>query len=326
LIKKQQTKSLKLLKLEVILNRLLQNHPSRSELQGEYSKSFAGNIGEESLNYYLTDLQDDKFYILYDLRLPRNSSKKYYFQIDCLLIHPQFCILLEVKNLIGDLYFDHQFDQMIRTRNEIKETFPDPVNQVELQKEYFAKWLEQNKFPKIPLQTLVVITNPRSHISISPLYKKEKAQKIIRGRILGSKIMSFTKNESADILMKKDMNRLSTQLIKQNEPLNYDLLSAYNIHLDELQTGVICPFCGSIPMIRTYGNWFCSSCHKRSRTAHVQAIEDYALLFGCEVKNKTLRNFLHLYSSTSMKKLLMAMNIPSNGVTNATTYKLPLPK
>jgi hypothetical protein len=235
-------------------------------------------------------------------------------------------MLLEVKNLMRDLYFDHQFDQMIRTRNGIKETFPDPVNQVELQKEYFAKWLIQNKFPEIPLYTLVVITNPRSHISISPLYKKEKAQKIIRGRILASKIMEFINATSAQILGKKDMNKLSALLIKQNEPNNSDLLSTYNILHDDIQTGVICPFCGSLPMIRTYGNWFCNTCHKRSKTAHIQAIHDYGLLFNNEVKNKTLRNFLHISSGTSMKKLLISMDIPPNGSTNSATYKLPLPK
>ncbi|WNB91686.1 nuclease-related domain-containing protein [Bacillus sp. NEB1478] len=326
MIKKQRTKSLKLLKLEVILNRLLLNHPSMHDIRNEYSKSHTGHIGEESLDFHLSELQHDVFDILHDLRLLRVSSKKYYFQIDCLLVHPQFCLLLEVKNMIGDLYFDHQFDQMIRTRNGVKETFSDPVIQVELQKEYFAKWLIQNKFSKIPLYTLVVITNPRSHISLSPLYEKAKAEKIVRGRVLASKIREFINTPSDIILEKKDMNRLSAKLFKQHEPNNSDLLSIYNIHPDDIQTGVICPYCGNLPMIRTYGNWFCSSCQKRSKTAHIQAIQDYSLLFDKNVKNKALRKFLHISSRNSMKKLLFSMGILPGGNTNSATYKLPLPK
>ncbi|MDM5316293.1 nuclease-related domain-containing protein [Fictibacillus sp. b24] len=324
MIKKPRTKPLKLLKLEVILQRLVLNHPNIGELQIELAKYTAGHRGEASLAYHLNDLDEDSYVILHDLRLPRDKDKQYYFQIDCVIIHFSFCVLLEVKNLKGDLYFDHQFDQMRRTINGEDETFPDPVNQVEQQKDHFKKWLTRNQFPLIPLHTLVVITNPKSFITISPRYGNKAAQ-IIRAKHLARIINNLPKLQN-QLLTKKDISKITTRMLKQHQQLNTDLLKTYHIKDSDIMTGVACPFCKHLPMVRKKATWYCSACFKKSKNAHIQAIRDYAILFNVNVKNKTLRNFLHVHSSTSMKNLLKSMDINPSGPTNSATYQLPFPK
>jgi ribosomal protein L37AE/L43A len=309
----------------MILERLLLNHNKRNDLVSEYAKLNAGFKGEESLDYYLADLKDKSFSIFHDLRLPRDKDRKYYFQIDCLVIHHRFCVLLEVKNLIGDLYFDHQYDQIKRSRNGIEETFSDPVNQVEIQKDYLSNWLKVNNFPALPLKTLVVITNAKSYITISPKYGRN-ARKIIRGKYLVSKIMEYLHMNNGIELSNNEIRKLSSILLKQHTELNSDILRRYKIQPQDIKTGVACPKCGEIPMIRRYGYWFCSDCSLKSKDAHIQAIKEYALLFKQVVKNKEIREFLHVKSSTSMKKLLISMKILPKGNTNSATYKLPLPK
>lgn len=325
MIKKQRTKPLNLLKIELILSRLLPNHNKRNDLDNEYAKLNAGFKGEESLDYYLADLKGESVSIFHDLRLPRDKDRNYFFQIDCLVIHHRFCVLIEVKNLIGNLYFDHQYDQIKRSRNGIEETFSDPVNQVEIQKNYLAKWLEANNFPALPLKTLVVITNPKSYITISPKYGRN-AQKIIRGKYLVSKIMEYLQKNNGVEVTEKEIKKLSSTLIKQHTEHNSDILKRFKIQPEDIRTGVVCPKCGEIPMIRRYGHWFCSHCSLKSKDAHIQAIKEYALLFKQVVKNKEIREFLHIKSSTSMKKLLISMKILPKGNTKSATYKLPLPK
>ncbi|MDM5318035.1 nuclease-related domain-containing protein [Fictibacillus sp. b24] len=325
MIIKNRSKSLKLLKLEVLLERTSLSHKRRQDFEAEYAKNFAGYKGEASLDYYLNGLVGKDYHIFHDIRLPRDEHHKYFFQIDCLVVHPNFFVLLEVKNLIGNLYFDHQFDQIIRTKDGVDDTFSDPVNQVELQKLHFSKWLVQYKFPKVPIQTFVVVTNPKSFIRISPKYGT-KANKIIRGNELAKKLNEYS-NHSADFtLFKKDVKKLSKQIMKDHTPNNVDILKSFKIQKNEIITGVECPLCKKFAMIRTHGNWFCTSCQNKSKGAHIKAIQDYALLFGETAKNKELREFLHIDSRTSLKKLMISMDIPPIGTTKAATYTLPLPK
>ncbi|WP_130295511.1 nuclease-related domain-containing protein [Fictibacillus sp. BK138] len=273
---KKRTKPLKLMKLEVLNGRIVQNHSKIHLIGSDFAKYQAGFKGEMSLDFYLKDLNEDEYHIFHDLRLPQSSNEQFYFQIDTLIVHSQFCILIEVKNLIGNLYFDHQFDQMIRTRDGVDETFSDPINQVELQKAQFAKWLKLNKFPEIPLHSLVAITNPKSYIRISPKYGK-KSQKIIRGNTLVNKINGYVSSEQESVLLKKDLKRLTKYLIREDTPQNPDILRNYSIQREEIVTGVFCPKCKKPPMIRLKRTWLCLNCSGKSSNAHEKALQDYAL-------------------------------------------------
>ncbi|MED1864080.1 nuclease-related domain-containing protein [Fictibacillus nanhaiensis] len=325
MIKKTRTKPLKLLKFEALLERILPSHNQKQLIESSYRKYLAGFRGELSLDYFLSELPHDDYHIFHDLRIPRNDNSQLYFQLDAVIIHSKFCIIIEVKNLIGNLYFDHQYDQIVRTREGIDETFPDPVNQVEIQKNHFSNWLLRHKFPRIPIHTLVVITNPKSYIRISPKYGKN-AKKIIRGRTLPNKIKEIEKLESEVILQKRDLKRISSMLLKVHTSHNPDILKLFNIHRNEILTGVFCPNCTQVALIRIKRNWLCASCSNTCLNAHKKAIIDYALLFSPVVKNKDLRSFLHMESQSSVKKLLYSMKLKPTGERKAATYTIPLPK
>lgn len=325
MIKKPRTKPLKLLKFEVLLERILPSHTQKQLIETNYRKYLAGFRGELTLDYFLSELPHDDYHIFHDLRIPRYDNNQLYFQLDALILHPRFCIIIEVKNLIGNLYFDHQYDQIVRTREGIDETFPDPINQVEIQKKHLSKWLFRHKFPLMPIHTLVVITNPKSYIRISPKYGSN-AKKIIRGRTLPNKIKEIEKLESEVILQKRDIKRISSLLLREHTSHNPDILKLFNIYHHEILTGVFCPNCTQVALIRIKRNWLCTRCSKTYMDAHKKAIIDYALLFSPVVKNKDLRSFLHMESQSSVKKLLYSMKLKPTGSRKAATYTIPLPK
>lgn len=122
------------------------------------------------------------------------------------------------------------------------------------------------------------------------------------------------------------MKRLALHLNKQHSQLNADILKNYNIDQTELITGVACPCCNRLPMVRVKRSWFCSFCSEKSTHAHVKALQDYALLFSPYVKNKDIREFLHIDSQTAVKKLLYSMDLKPNGSRKSAIYTLPLPK
>ncbi|MFD2625054.1 nuclease-related domain-containing protein [Salibacterium salarium] len=53
-----------------MLRRTSPTHPERPKIQEQLAMSYAGYRGEESMNYHLSFLPDDDYYILHDLRLP----------------------------------------------------------------------------------------------------------------------------------------------------------------------------------------------------------------------------------------------------------------
>ncbi|WP_091587080.1 nuclease-related domain-containing protein [Alteribacillus bidgolensis] len=119
----------------------------------------------QSIDYYLSSLSKKTDLIFHDIRLP--SKDKTFFQIDIFILTMNFCLILEVKNVAGTLYFNPFFHQLIRTVNDKEEGFPDPILQINRQKDHLNTWLQKNNLPNLPIQ---ICSNhlPLSH----PIYKQ----------------------------------------------------------------------------------------------------------------------------------------------------------
>ena len=75
----------------------------------------AGYRGEQSASSILEVLPENEYFIFHDIRL---QGKPHPFQMDLLILSSSFFLILEVKNMAGELYFDDDFKQIIRTLNE----------------------------------------------------------------------------------------------------------------------------------------------------------------------------------------------------------------
>jgi hypothetical protein len=98
LFKKIHVPPIKVLKLYALLRRILPNQPLRQDIESELMKIEAGYKRELSLDYHLSFLPDKEYIILHNIRL---SYKTFYFQIDTLILHTNFILILEVKNIAG---------------------------------------------------------------------------------------------------------------------------------------------------------------------------------------------------------------------------------
>ncbi|MGC4377355.1 nuclease-related domain-containing protein [Fictibacillus sp. Mic-4] len=315
---KQRKIPIKIKKLEALLRRLPKHHPKRSEIEVDLAKSLAGYKGEQSLDYYLSFLPADEYFILHDLRL---SGGNYYFQLDTFIISSSFLLILEVKNLSGTLQFDQIFHQLLRTNGEKEEVFPDPVQQVEHQRFQLKKWLENNRFSSIPIEPLVVISNPQAIIKTTSRDSR-LLPPVIRNSSLFKTIHQMKEIHQEEKLSKKDIRKLCRLLLKHDIPNNPDMLERYQISEFELIAGVQCPACDAIPMERKRGKWICSHCFTSSKDAHIRALNDYVLLFQSSITNEQMRSFLKLSSPNVANKLLRQMNIPYSGTTKGRAYSL----
>jgi ribosomal protein L37AE/L43A len=319
LIIKKRVVSFHIRKLQALERRLALDHPKRKEVSDQLSRRLAGYRGEESLNYHLATFSEKDFYILHDLRL---HFKDYHFQLDTLILSPCFFLILETKNYSGRLYFDPDFNQLVRTTDDGKqEIFPDPISQVERQYLHFSLWLQSHKFPQIPIIDLVLISNPYTYLETAPGNKKV-LQKVLHSIKLPSKVSEIQMKYKEEKYLHKDLRKLSNLILKHDSPYNATILEQFAISAKDLVKGVQCPTCFFIPMKRKRGEWVCSHCGHHSNDAHLDSLRDYAILISNTITNKELRDFLQIDSASISAKLLAAANFPSSDTVNRTKYHI----
>ena len=202
MISKERPIPIKIQKLQVLLDRLLLNHPKIPFIKDNLSKSLAGYNGEKAIDYYLNLLPDEHFYILHDMRLNVNGR---YFQIDTLLLTDSFALIIEVKNIAGVINFDTTFNQMIQFKKGIEIALPDPTIQISMQESQLRKWLHQHHFPLIPIRTIIVISNPQTIIRSDD---KSISKQVIHAASLPQKISQIRNEFKKKIALGKDIRKI----------------------------------------------------------------------------------------------------------------------
>ncbi|WP_165766880.1 nuclease-related domain-containing protein [Fictibacillus aquaticus] len=296
-------------------------HPNWANIESDFGRLEAGYKGELSLLYELKMLPQNGHITLFNIRMTNNGF--HFFQVDVLLFTETYALIIEVKNISGTVYFDDMHDQMIRYKKDgTEECFPDPINQVLIQEYHFRDWLKQKKLQQLPVESLVVFTNPQTIIKFSDKYNPALKLKVIRKRILPLKIDEFSKKYQDAILSAKELKKVSSQLQKYHTEHFPDILDIYKIKASEILTGVQCPNCLGLPMKRSQGYWLCQRCGCFDAKAHETAFNDFGLLISSLISNGQARNFLQLQSPSITKRLLKKMNYKSEGRGNSLKYAI----
>lgn len=308
--KKELEIPLRIRKLEALLKRLLETHPKYQEIRDEYGRRMSGYRGEQSLQYYLTFLKEKNYLIFHNLRLP-DTSGEHFFEIDILLVSPTFLLIIDAKNYRGELYFDGKFDQLIQTYKDTRKSYHCPVAQINRHQMQLKSLLETFKFSPIPIESLVIFTNPNAIIDASTDFKHY--QKVIKSPSFISKIELLEKRNRDKVLDRKQMQKLSRILLKLHTPHDHDILAQFDIKADELIYGVSCPKCDFLPMSRKLRSWTCPSCHYSSYNPYYNSLIEYFLLFGNTITNRQLRDFLDIQSISTAKHILTSLNLQYKG-------------
>ncbi|EMJ6443159.1 nuclease-related domain-containing protein [Bacillus cereus] len=315
MIVKERKLPVYLLQLEALLRRLPAHHPKRNVVVESLAKFMAGYKGEQAIEYPLSFLPEAEYHILHDIRL---FDQKHYFQIDTLIVSSYFLLFLEIKNIIGTLIFDANFNQLIRIADgTTEEGFPDPLLQLKRQEMQLRKWLNLHDLHNIPIESLVVISSPRTIIKTSD---EILSSKIIHSANLPNRIKQI-KNQYKEKVI-DNINGLIGQIMNEHIPQRQNVLAQYKIKKEELLKGVQCEECFTMAMLKEKQGWRCSNCNSMSKHAHLRAVQDYTLLFSIITTNSELREFLNMESSSAVKRLLQTMNIPFTGNNKGRIYDL----
>ncbi|WP_180953685.1 nuclease-related domain-containing protein [Bacillus sp. T33-2] len=317
MIVKQRSIPIKIFMEEALLSRLPKTHPKWQNVYNDRRRRINGLKGENSLDYEFSFLPDKGLLIFHGLRLPHNE---YYFQIDTLILSTRFAFIVEIKNYSGTLVFDKASNQMTRIMNEKEDGFANPILQVKRQKKQFNNWLDDHNLPSIPTEYLVEISNPATIIKSGD---KEVFLKVCKSVELEDRFNSISRSYEKEVLNEKGMRKLKKLMLKEHTPHIPDILEVFGIQKNDLVTGVQCPSCLAFSMKRQLKNWNCPRCLFHSKDAHIQAIMDYFLIFGSNLTNRMLREFLHISLIKTASNMLTSMKFPYTGKKKGRVYHPP---
>ncbi|OAT83296.1 hypothetical protein A6P54_06835 [Bacillus sp. MKU004] len=284
----------------------------RPKIKEDLLKAWAGYHGECKVDRYVSTIDSKEIYIIHDLTLQVGDT---YFQIDTLILSKSFGLILEIKNIAGHLNISSDFGQVTRTLNGEVTGFTNPIEQAKRYRIFLLKWLRKKKFPHIPIDFLVVFTNPSSVItSTNPC--DEILSKTIRLESLVSTFLSLQHYYKNNVLTEKEIKKISQLLLKENTSYTITKIK------EEFVKGVYCTNCKNVSMIRKKGSWFCSICGHFDKNAHVQAIHDYFELISPSITTKEASDFLKIESHRITRYLLSNMKLKQDGKGKATRYSL----
>ncbi|VEF49841.1 NERD domain-containing protein [Bacillus freudenreichii] len=158
----------------------------------------------------------------------------------------------------------------------------------------------------IPVYRVVVLAYPRQIVDRPP------ANTPI---LFPSHVPQFMRDlpRQKPILDYRTFNWLSEKLVASHH--NYiprPVCDIYNIPRRDIRTGVICPGCGAIGMMKIARSWRCRSCGCLDHKAHERSVRDWFLIMGREMTNRDCREFLRVDSATAYR-VLKSMGLKSIG-------------
>ncbi|AZB42790.1 NERD domain-containing protein [Bacillus sp. FJAT-42376] len=315
MIVKERGTPIRILKLQALLRRLRKNHPKRKQIQEDLSKCIAGYRGEHSIDYYLQQLSGEKYSILHNIHIPFNQNS---FQIDTLIITNQCIFILEVKNFSGTLIFDQTFKQLLRIWQGNEECFPDPILQVDRQKNSLLQFLRSKGILKWSVFPMVVISNPATAIKTNKEYPEAEKQVVHAGGILSKlKELELPLSRDEKSSSKKQVIDL---LLNSHVEKDFDVMGYYKVSDLDIMCGVECSKCNTLTMERKRKAWVCTRCRNRAKEAHGLALMDYYLLKSNRITNRQFREFTGLISVSAASKLLINSSLRKEGVTKGRSY------
>ncbi|WP_316569962.1 nuclease-related domain-containing protein [Neobacillus sp. YIM B06451] len=305
--------------LEALLRLLPQNHRLVPEIHRNLKNRRKGYNGEKSSDYYASLLDQKEFLILHDLTL---FHKKLHFQIDTLILTTRFFLIIEIKSLEGELFFNHMTCQLTVSRHETVTGTDNPLIQALNHCTQLRGWLETHKLKQMPIEHLAIISNSRSVIRCS---NYETARHVGTDKSLPLKVMELSKRYKEELFTDKELKKIAKAFKKAHSPQPINIMGFYKLKREELLKYIACPNCGCRPMVRVRGLWHCEKCFAYSKDAHVEVITDHLLVKGNRITNKECRDLLGISSVKLANKLLTGMNLHKEGNTRNRSYSLKLP-
>lgn len=249
--------------------RILQLLKQRSTLTPDnlttYRRLHQGFLGEQSFAQSIKEELDCSHIQLFGLQLKTNGSE---YQIDCTLIFQHEIFLIEIKNFLGDYYFEDNNFHLAST----KEIISNPLLQLQRSEILLKKFLTKSN-SSLSLKSLIIFMNPGFH-----LYQAPMNSPIIYPNQLERFINSL---KSKPRNLNPQHNKISESLKSEHLTKSiYEQIPEYNY--EDLKRGIACFNCdGFMIPVKSSRSVICQKCKiiEPTTPAVIRNIKDFHFLF-----------------------------------------------
>ena len=296
--------------LQVLARRLMPTSSLYERIVRELQQAEAGDHGEQYILQQLERLSHSL-----DIKVLHNVSlqKPVPMQLDIVILMPSEVIIIESKNVRGQVQLKMKPRQMIRVLdNGERHVFNHPEIQLEEYvfhlNEFFRRYQEQVKISG-------VVIFPFNNASIDyedgqfPILVLRELSNYLRQRITTTSPINT--------------HKIMQLLLHHHEPYTpFPLCTYYKIDPQFIKPGVICPNCQFEQMQREQYHWICPQCQHQDAKAHKEALRDYSLLVSNDITNQQAQQFLCLPNRHHVKRILQNSCFSKRGNTSQTVYQI----
>ncbi|WP_236015526.1 nuclease-related domain-containing protein [Planococcus soli] len=301
--------------MELLLARLSEHHPQRSFLERELHWTVAGKRGESRLQKKFNEFHlEEEFQILWDISLKIGTWS---VQMDGLLLTERCAVIIESKNIHGQLHFDDKTGEFFRINPAGEKTvMEDPRVQLNKHIRFLTQFFKMKKI-NLPVSGLIVFTAKDCEFASKPQRASIcKTYQMIEYLL---KILQAFPHEAEN----RKLIKIKKMILANKSPYKQAPLCAYYfIDPKDLQPGVYCRHCKVHTMQRDKRSWICSKCRARDTSAHLLAIQEYFTFVEPEITNRKLREFCGFESRAVATRLLSQLNLRKVGDLKTCSYHL----
>lgn len=279
----------------ILLRRLPSEHEQFMFVTEDSRRSEAGERGEDRLLGKLAELRlGGNYHVFSNVGLLLDEWK---IQIDCLIVSDRCCMVIESKNMNGNLYFKEE--EFYKEVDGMETAYPNPYFQLTRNIRFIKEFL-RNICPTMKVTGAVIMTAKSSRIREKPShYPIFKLESMIE------KIYQMHNNGLSERISRTTFKKIVSMIERNQSPyVMPPLCEYYRISPADLVRGVECPSCGTFGMKRHYSTWKCGKCGATDRSAHKSAIKDFFLLVKRQMTSKDFREFCLVESPYTSSRLL----------------------
>ncbi|WP_163580560.1 nuclease-related domain-containing protein [Gracilibacillus saliphilus] len=275
----------------------------RRDMELELRNIEQGYQAECQLDFYLEriGINSNDVVVLQDLRLPA-TDRHSFFQIDNLLLTSHFAVNIDVKSQPGTFTFQNNARNFQYALHGKKYGMMHPISQVEEQRDQLRSWLG-TQWENYPIVNLVALADPNAEI-VTDSSSDWVYDWVMPFALLKKSFKRAADQYTQSFFQLSELTRVGYQLAQAHCKPEMHYWKRFGLEQGDVESGVLCPFCGRLAMDRLRVIWDCPHCGGRDRHAHVTSLLDHFVFVKPTMTNQECREFLHVEKEYTARTLM----------------------